>query len=254
VIARGGPDVVAYGGPLFADVTGDGGERTGDRIQLGNWRWPATLLPAAVTTDLGRLEGLARDLAPDLVGRFAALASTVAPEVFAQLAPVPPETGVIALALRPCIDPAAVLAGPGPAPLVLLESPTHAGNLGAVVRVAAAAGAAGVLTTGRLDPWQPAALRGSAGLHFALPVARIEALPASDRPLIALDPEGEPFAPGLVPERAILAFGSERRGLGRDLLDRADARLALPMRAGVSSLNLATAVAVALYVQRLGGR
>ena len=59
------------------------------------------------------------------------------------------------------------------------------GNMGACVRVAAAADAAAVLTTGSNDPWHPEALRGAAGLHFALPVARVESLPerrqAADR-------------------------------------------------------------------------
>jgi TrmH family RNA methyltransferase len=126
-----------------------------------------------------------------------------------------------------------------------LEEPRHLGNLGACVRVAAAAAAAGVLTTGPQDPWHPDALRGSAGLHFALPVHRVRAIPASDRPLIALDPEGEPL--GDIPPRAILAFGTERDGLSAELLARADARVALPMAPGVSSLNLATAVAATLY-------
>jgi TrmH family RNA methyltransferase len=137
---------------------------------------------------------------------------------------------------------------------VLLENPSHLGNVGAVVRAAAAAGAAAVLTTGPQDPWHPAALRGSAGLHFALPVARVREVPASDRPLLAIHPDGEPLRPGGIPERAILAFGSERRGLGRWLLAAADRRIAVPMRAGVSSLNLATAAAVTLYAWRLGRR
>ena len=50
-----------------------------------------------------------------------------------------------------------------------------------------------------------------------------------------------------LPDDAVLAFGSERHGLGAALLARADARVGIPMRPGVSSLNLATAVAVALY-------
>jgi len=112
-------------------------------------------------------------------------------------------------------------------------------------------GAAGVLTTGRQDPWDPVALRGSAGLHFALPVARVEHLPDSDRPLLAFDPEGQQLHPELVPPRALLAFGTERAGLSDELLDRADARLRLPMRDGVSSLNLATSVAAVLYSLRL---
>jgi RNA methyltransferase, TrmH family len=81
-------------------------------------------------------------------------------------------------------------------------------------------------------------------------VARIEALPACDRPLVAIDPEGAPLRAAALPPRAILAFGSERRGLGADLHARADLRLAIPMRPGVSSLNLATAVAVTLYAGR----
>jgi TrmH family RNA methyltransferase len=127
---------------------------------------------------------------------------------------------------------------------VLLEDPRHLGNVGAVVRVAAAASAAAVLTTGARDPWEPAALRGSAGLHFALPVGRVDA-PPRDRPLVALDPEGGPLAD--LPADAVLAFGTERHGLSAALLERADARATIPMRPGVSSLNLATAVAVALY-------
>jgi TrmH family RNA methyltransferase len=128
---------------------------------------------------------------------------------------------------------------------VLLDRPRQLGNVGACVRVAAAAGAAAVLTTGPADPWHPDALRGSAGLHFALPVARVDAPPDTDRPLIALDPAGEPLRE--LPDRPLLAFGSERHGLSAELLARADARVALPMRPGVSSLNLATAVAAILY-------
>ena len=52
---------------------------------------------------------------------------------------------------------------------------------------------------------------------------------------------------GSVPERAVLAFGTERDGLSDDLLARADPRLALPMSRGVSSLNLATAVSGVLF-------
>jgi RNA methyltransferase, TrmH family len=119
------------------------------------------------------------------------------------------------------------------------------------VRVAAAADAAGVLSTGPNDPWHPDALRGAAGLHYALPVAGVEELPASDRPLVAIDPGGEDLRPAELPPRAILAFGTERYGLSDTLLDRADTRLGIPMRGGVSSLNLATAVAAVLFAQRL---
>ncbi|HSS32243.1 MAG TPA: TrmH family RNA methyltransferase, partial [Solirubrobacterales bacterium] len=142
----------------------------------------------AVATDREQLRELAAELAPDLGGTLADRTTPVAPEVLAELVPQAPRTGVVAIARRPEVEVAAVLAAPRPAPLVLLEDPRTMGNMGACVRVAAAADAAGVLTTGPNDPWHPDALRGAAGLHFALPVAGVEELPASDRPLVAIDP------------------------------------------------------------------
>jgi TrmH family RNA methyltransferase len=198
---------------------------------------------SVVSPDVRGLADLAASLAPDVADAIAERAGAVPRELFEGLAPRPPATGVLAIARRPEVDTAAALAGDGA--VVLLEDPRALGNLGACVRVAAAAGAAGVLTTGRADPWHPDALRGAAGLHYALPVARVQAWPDSDRPLVALDPDGEPLR--ALPERPLLAFGSERRGLSDALLARADLRVALPMRPGVSSLNLATAVAAVLY-------
>lgn len=197
------------------------------------------------TADPAELDTLSQLLAPDV----AIPAETVSAD---ELAAVVPRAQVVAIARRPAQpDPDTVLAGPGH--VVLLEDPRHLGNLGACVRVAAAAGAAGVLTTGRQDPWHPDALRGSAGLHFALPVHRTRVLRTGDRPLLALDPDGEVLDPARVPAAAVLAFGTERHGLTADLLARADARVALPMAPGVSSMNLATSVAATLYALRYGG-
>ena len=207
-----------------------------------------------ISSDPPQLDRLAAALAPDLAERLRALAREVSPEVFAQLAPLAPTTGVIALAERPAVDPAAALAAPGPRPVVLLEDPRDLGNVGACVRVAAAADAAGVLSTGSHDPWSPDALRGAAGLHFALPVARVERLDelaTARRALVALDPDGEPLDPARLPARAVLAFGTERYGLSDELLERADSRISIPMREGVSSLNLATSVAAVLFAWRL---
>jgi RNA methyltransferase, TrmH family len=206
-----------------------------------------------VSDDPAELDRLAALLAPDVSARLRELARPVDSAVFAQLAPLAPSTGVIGLAERPRIDPDAVLADRRPTPVVLLEDPRDLGNMGACVRVAAAADIAGVLTTGSHDPWHPDALRGSAGLHYALPVARVEegkALDALDRPLFAVDPDGEPLAPSQLPPRALLAFGTERYGLSDELTARAHARVSIPMRPGVSSLNLATSVAAVLFAWR----
>ncbi|MEM8950422.1 MAG: TrmH family RNA methyltransferase [Pseudomonadota bacterium] len=213
-------------------------------------RFEATI-DAVYTDDLEALVDLAGTLAPDIADRLDGLAEPLPADVFASLAPKPPETGVLAIARRPSIDPDVFLGVTRKTPAVWLEDPAHFGNIGAVVRVAAAAGASAVFSSGRHDPWDPAALRGSAGLHFALPVIGMQGLPKQSGPLIAIDPDGERLQPSTIPAGALLAFGSERHGLSPDILGAADQRLALPMRPLVSSLNLATAVAAVLYAWRL---
>jgi RNA methyltransferase, TrmH family len=207
---------------------------------------------AFVGTDADAARGLSEALAPDVRDRFAESLRIVSADAFRELAPQTPATGVMAIARRPPFEPANAFSDPRPGPVVLLEDPRHLGNVGACVRVAAAADAAAVLTTGDLDPWHPEALRGAAGLHFALPVGHITELPPHDRPLIALHPEADmAFEPALIPPRAMLAFGSERNGISEELLANADQSVSIPMRAGVSSLNLATSVAAVLFAARL---
>ncbi len=213
-------------------------------------RFDAEILEA-LCTEPEQLDRLAGELAPDLGGRLRALAHPVEPALFEQIAPRAARTGVIAIAKRPHPDPDATLSNPDSAPIVLLEQPRDLSNVGACIRVAAAAQAAGLIVTGRHDPWHADAIRGAAGLHYALPVLWSADLPASDRPLVALDPEGEELALRELPPRAMLAFGSERQGLSEELLGQADYRLRIPMRAGVSSLNLATSVAAVLFASRL---
>lgn len=213
-------------------------------------RFGAELLHVAGDDPI-ELERLASSLAPDLSGRFEGIVEVVTTAALRHFGPAVPRTGVMAIAHRPVADVAGLLARAEPAPIVFLEDTRNPFNIGACVRVAAAADAAGVLTTSMHDPWHPDALRGAAGLHFALPVIRVEQLPASERPLLALAPEGEPLDAAGLPPGAVLAFGTERDGLSEALLARADARIALPMRAGVSSLNLATSVAAVLYARRL---
>jgi len=210
-------------------------------------------LVALVGTDADGAASLADALAPDLRERLAQSLRVVSPETFAKLAPQPPRTGLIGIAYRPHVDLDAVLGAPEPRPVVLLEEPRNLGNLGACVRVAAAADAAAVLTTGAQDPWHPEVLRGAAGLHFALPVLRIGEVMFQERQLIAVDPEGDAFDPAAMPSRVVMAFGTERYGLSDQLLAHAEHRVSIPMRPGVSSLNLATAVAAILFAWRLRG-
>ncbi|MCW2572993.1 MAG: rRNA methyltransferase [Frankiales bacterium] len=200
-------------------------------------RFAPELVDTVTVQDLDAARALAMQLAPDITE---ALLSRAEP------GDVEHPTGVEAVARRPA-EHRSVLTR-RVTPLVLLDEPRHPGNAGAVVRVAAAAGASGVAVTGVLDPWHPAVLRGSAGLHYALPVLRVEADEVTG-PIVVLDADGDDIES--VPSDGVIVVGSERAGVGAELRARADAVVRLPMREGVSSLNLATATAAVLYLWRL---
>lgn len=208
-------------------------------------------LVETLTVDQVDLLRLAEKYAPDITPILGRRLKVIPEGAFRQLAPVPPPTGVIAIARRPVACPAEILDLPAPAPVVLLENPRNHHNIGAAVRAAAAAGAAGVITLGSHDPWNAASIISGVGSQFALPVARANSIPDCDRPLVAVDSTGEPLKSSSIPPRALLAFGAERAGLSPRLLASAGQCVAIPMREGISSLNLASAVAVVLYVWRL---
>ncbi|WP_051838524.1 TrmH family RNA methyltransferase [Streptomyces sp. NRRL WC-3742] len=202
-----------------------------------------------VTVDRGELLALARELAPDVEKALDALAVELPERTMRALVPRLHPTGVIAQAVRPSAEAnrEALARRPRQAPVVVLENPRNLGNVGAVIRLAAGFGAAGVVTTGEVDPWHPTVLRGSAGLHFATAVERVGLAELPEGPLYVLDPEGEDIREVPFPDDALLAFGTERHGVSAELRERADHLVAVPMRPGVSSFNLATSVGMGLF-------
>lgn len=191
-----------------------------------------------ITTDLAAAISLAETHAPDLRERFEA-ATEVDQNHFKLRVGRTHPTGVAGFAQRPDLP------FDRDAPVVLLDNPRNLGNFGAAIRVAAGLDAGGVISTGDVDPWHPNVLRGSAGLHFALPVAKVGSLDFSGE-LIAFDADGD-LLKGPIPDDAVLAFGSERHGLSAEVREKAARIVRLPMREKVSSYNLTTSVAMGLY-------
>ena len=149
--------------------------------------------------------------------------------------------------------------------LVALDGVEDPQNLGAIARVAEAAGAAGlILTERRAPPLGPAVARASAGAIESLPVARVANLAAAlDRLkdlgfwVFGADPEAAEDLFSL-PDRlfrgdACLVLGAEGRGLRPGIRRRVDHALRVPMAGRVASLNVAATAAVVLYewVRRL---
>ncbi|TQK53026.1 tRNA G18 (ribose-2'-O)-methylase SpoU [Streptomyces sp. SLBN-118] len=205
-----------------------------------------------ITSDKEAVLALAASLADDVTERIRDLVVEVPGQTLRELVPRVHPTQVAALATRPSrqANVAGLVRLPRTSPIVVLDNPRNLGNVGAVVRLAAGFGATGVVTTGDLDPWHPNVVRAGAGLHFATAVERLPVSDLPPGPLYVLDPEGEGIRAVGIPGDALLVFGSERHGVSPELRGRATKLLALPMRSQVSSYNLATSVAMALFHSR----
>lgn len=175
---------------------------------------------------------------------FERLARTVTPQ------------GVLALVRDTARSLDGLLETPGM--LLWLDGLQDPGNVGAVVRVAAGLGAAGVIVTeGTADPLGLKALRASAGLALRVPFARGAAAAVGGalgaRPAWVLEASGEDvFAVGGVPRDLVLVVGSEARGPGEAARAVAARRVGVPLAAGIDSLNAAVAAGIAVAVLRRG--
>ena len=211
-------------------------------------RFGATL-QVAVTYAPDRLAALVTRLAPEIASPLEAALQVVDRARFGHLSRRSLSSPLLAIADRPP-DKLAVALAERTKPVVHLERPRNPGNVGAVIRVAAAAGVGAVTLSGTLDPWSPVVLRSATGLQYALPVGLAELPEPGGRPIVAVAVDGEPVESAELPADAILAIGGERFGLSAEVRTRAHRVIGIPMRAGVSSLNLATAVSAVLFSWR----
>jgi TrmH family RNA methyltransferase len=216
----------------------------------------ATVAVAArlLTRDGGTSTARIRRLV-DRLDRSGARVLSVNETVLAAISPVRTPSGIVGIAeFEP---PALDRVFDGDRALVpILVGVQDPGNLGAVVRTAEAAGATGLVAcTPSADPFTWKALRGAMGSTFRLPVP--ERVPA-ERALAAARGRGLVIA-AAVPRGGLplqefdfrrpvaLLLGGEGGGLEPIQLDRADARVSIPMHSPVESLNVAVSAAVVLY-------
>jgi len=130
--------------------------------------------------------------------------------------------------------------------VIALDGVQDPGNVGTIVRLAAAFDANGIaLLPGCADPFGPKAIRSSAGAILNVPVVSCtaEELLARGWPVVAADARGEVADPP--PRRAVLAFGSEGSGLSF-AISSAARTIAIPMSPRMESLNVASSAAILL--------
>ncbi len=169
--------------------------------------------------------------------------------VLAQIAPTRHPQGALAVVREP-VWPEWT---PGGA-TVLLDAVQDPGNVGAVVRSAAALGAQAVLLSpGCVDPWTAAAVRGSAGAVFRLPVLRpvavdeaIATVRAAGGEVWATGGYGTPIGEWWPHVPLLVLFGSEGEGLNERWRASSDGTVSIPLERGIDSLNLAVAAGIVL--------
>ena len=178
-------------------------------------------------------------------------------DVFNSIAETRSPQGIAALLVPPVRKLDQVLRS---VPLILVAAGLQdPGNLGTLIRSAAAFGATGVLTTpGTVNPWNGKSLRASAGSLFRIPVVPVtndELRSLSQHGIRLLAAVGDGIGSSQVAEMQTLdltrpvAFliGNEGAGLADEFLDLADARLTIPSTGEVESLNAAIAGSLLLF-------
>jgi TrmH family RNA methyltransferase len=184
--------------------------------------------------------------------------AAASPAVMAAISPVRSASPLVALGDRPARDRGRVY-GENSALVVMATDVQDPGNVGAIVRVAEAGGATGVVAAGSsANPFGWKALRGSMGSALRLPVAiDPDAVHAWDEArrrgyrLVATVPrDGQSHVDADLRGRVVIVVGGEGAGVSRRLLEAADLRVTIPMAAPVESLNASVAAAVIVYEAR----
>jgi TrmH family RNA methyltransferase len=231
--------------------------------------WVPELLCLAVGAD-GILDGLQRTLLEAASTQGARLCQMETP-IFRGLSDVQADQGIGLVMTRSAVAPETnALPDPWAGDVVVLDGLQDPGNVGTLIRTAAAAGVTQVvLTEGTAEAFSPKALRAGAGAQFCLAVTESLGLPEIWAALLASHasllltlaphvPEVmslySPKAQSRLTERRPIAwvFGQEGQGLSADWNDLKVSsvdryRLTIPQTAGVESLNVTAAAAVLLF-------
>ena len=202
-------------------------------------------LPDVVIIPEGKSTVEATGLIQELVDVSTVMLPTL---MFAELTPVASATGILALVKIPQLP-----VTEAPEFVLMLEDIQDPGNLGSMLRTAAAAGVeAAYLSTSCTDAWSPKALRGGQGAQFVLPIVE-----RADLITELQNFQGNSYATAMsgasvyaqdLTQPTAFVIGNEGAGLRKQTIAAATKSITIPMAASsVESLNAAAAAAVCLF-------
>lgn len=175
--------------------------------------------------------------------------------VLARFADTETPQGVLAVAEIPRRSLDDVVLADSACTVLALDGVQDPGNFGTMVRTAEALGAAAVVALpGTVDPWNPKAVRSSAGASFRIPIVQPDVdsflawAHAHRVTVYGADAEGEPVDSTALAPRAALVVGNEGSGMSQAMLRRVDRRIAIPITGKAESLNAAVAAAILLFL------
>jgi len=130
------------------------------------------------------------------------------------------------------------------------------GNVGTMIRTAAAFGWGFAYMEGSADPWAPKTIRAGAGGQFQTPVSRIGSLgELGEWTTVATLPRGGDPLVGIIARPVALLIGAEAQGLSPRVIETADHRITISTPGPTESLNAAVAAGIAVYqLSRLSGQ
>jgi TrmH family RNA methyltransferase len=201
------------------------------------WKLEALILSKSSS---GKFERLAK---------LAGTAAVLADSVFRSISDTEAPTGIAAEIALP--DPKTDLRTAQSC--VFLESIQDAGNVGTILRSAAAFGIGqAVLGPGCADAWSPKVLRAGMGAHFSLQILETADLPAAiaqfgGRTACTVVRGGTPLQEAELSGRLGWIFGSEGRGVSDAMARTATLKLSIPMPGAAESLNVSAAAAICFY-------
>jgi len=175
---------------------------------------------------------------------------SLSPELFDSLADTKSPQNVLGLFARPTFSLSSVLGPRSSVVVVALDGVQDPGNVGTIVRLAAAFDCGGVLLLpGSADAYSPKAIRASVGAVLSVPVvnASVRDLIRSEIPIWSAAPIAPLSGAAAWPpqSRSILVLGSEGRGVS-DEIAQVSTLVSIPMSSRVESLNVAASAAILL--------